>query len=200
LFPFIILALVVLHVVALHTHGSNNPTGKDLKEEEKIPFHPYYTYKDLFSFGIYFIIFSYFMFYEPNYLGHPDNYIPANPLVTPAHIVPEWYFLPFYAILRAVPSKLAGVILMFGAIVVLFFLPWLDRSNIRSGNDRPVFRILYFIFLLDVLLLGYVGSKPAEGIYITLSRIGSSYYFCHFLVFIPIISAYEMKGIRSKDL
>jgi ubiquinol-cytochrome c reductase cytochrome b subunit len=195
LLPFVILGLVVLHVVALHTHGSNNPTGKDLKEEDKIPFHPYYTYKDLFSFGLYFIIFSYFMFYEPNYLGHPDNYIPANPLVTPAHIVPEWYFLPFYAILRAVPSKLGGVILMFGSIFVLFLLPWLDRSPIRSGNDRPTFRIAFFIFLFDALLLGYVGGKPAEGIYITISRFAASYYFFHFLVLLPIISKYEEKKV-----
>jgi ubiquinol-cytochrome c reductase cytochrome b subunit len=196
LLPFIIFALVILHVVALHTHGSNNPTGKDLKEEDKIPFHPYYTYKDLFSFGIYFAIFGYFVFYEPNYLGHPDNYIPANPLVTPAHIVPEWYFLPFYAILRAVPSKLGGVILMFGAIVILFFLPWLDRSKVRSGNDRPLFRVAFFIFLLDAGLLGYIGGKPPEGIYIILSRIAAGYYFFHFMVLLPIISRYEMKNFK----
>ncbi len=196
LLPFIIFALVILHVVALHTHGSNNPTGKDLKEEDKIPFHPYYTYKDMFSFGIYFAIFAYFVFYEPNYLGHPDNYIPANPLVTPAHIVPEWYFLPFFAILRAVPSKLGGVILMFGAIVILFFLPWLDRSKVRSGNDRPLFRVAFFIFLLDAGLLGYIGGKPPEGIYITLSRIAAGYYFFHFMVLLPIISRYEMKNFK----
>jgi len=196
LLPFIIVALVILHVVALHTHGSNNPTGKDLKEEDKIPFHPYYTYKDLFSFGIYFAIFGYFVFYEPNYLGHPDNYIPANPLVTPAHIVPEWYFLPFYAILRAVPSKLGGVILMFGAIVILFFLPWLDRSKIRSGNDRPLFRVAFFVFLFDAWLLGYVGGKPPEGIYIILSRLAAGYYFFHFMVLLPIISRYEMKNFK----
>jgi ubiquinol-cytochrome c reductase cytochrome b subunit len=196
LLPFIIFALVILHVVALHTHGSNNPTGKDLKQEDKIPFHPYYTYKDLFSFGVYFIIFSYFVFYEPNYLGHPDNYIPADPLVTPAHIVPEWYFLPFYAILRAVPSKLGGVILMFGAIMILFFLPWLDKSPVRSGNDRPLFRVAFFIFLLDALLLGYIGGKPPEGMYIILSRIAASYYFFHFMVLLPIISRYEIRNFK----
>lgn len=201
LFPFIILGLVVLHVVALHTHGSNNPTGKDLEEKDKIPFHPYYTYKDLFSFGIYFIIFSYFMFYQPNYLGHPDNYIPANPLVTPAHIVPEWYFLPFYAILRAVPSKLGGVILMFGAILVLFFLPWLDSSKIRSGNDRPAFKVLYWLLLFNIILLGYLGSKPPEGIYVIMSRLAAMYYYCHFLVFLPIISKYEInKNIQQTKL
>jgi ubiquinol-cytochrome c reductase cytochrome b subunit len=196
LLPFIIFALVILHVVALHTHGSNNPTGKDLKEEDKIPFHPYYTFKDLFSFGIYFIVFAYFVFYEPNYLGHPDNYIPANPLVTPAHIVPEWYFLPFYAILRAVPSKLGGVILMFGAIIILFFLPWLDSSKVRSGNDRPVFRVAFFVFLFDALLLGYIGGKPPEGIYIILSRIAAGYYFFHFMVLLPIISRYEARNFK----
>lgn len=193
LLPFIIVGLVVIHIAALHTHGSNNPKGIDLdkKSDDMIPFHPYYTLKDFFGFGIYLMIFSYFIFFEPNYLGHPDNYIPANPLVTPAHIVPEWYFLPFYAILRAVPSKLGGVILMFSAIGVLFFLPWLDRSPVRSGNYRPWFRVAFILFIIDCLVLGYVGGMPAEEPYITVSRLAAFYYFFHFLILLPLIAKYE---------
>lgn len=192
LLPFVIVFLVILHIVALHTHGSNNPKGIDVKsEKDTIPFHPYYTVKDFVGFGVYFIVFAFFIFYEPNYLGHPDNYIPANPLVTPAHIVPEWYFLPFYAILRAVPSKLGGVCLMFASILILFFLPWLDKSPVRSANYRPIYRIAFFIFVIDALILGYVGGQPAEEPYITISRIAAAYYFFHFLILIPFISKYE---------
>lgn len=192
LLPFIIVGLVLLHLVALHTHGSNNPTGIDVKsKKDTIDFHPYYTVKDFFGFGIYFMIFSYFIFYEPNYLGHPDNYIAANPMVTPEHIVPEWYFLPFYAILRAVPSKLGGVILMFSAIAILFFLPWLDRSIVRSSNYRPINRIAFFIFVIDCLVLGYLGSQPAEEPFITISRFAALYYFCHFLIIVPLVAKYE---------
>lgn len=191
LLPFVIFALVFLHIWALHVHGSNNPTGVKLKEKDMIPFHPYYTIKDFFGFGIYFLIFAYFIFYEPNLLGHPDNYIPANPLVTPAHIVPEWYFLPFYAILRAVPSKLGGVVLMFGSIILLFFLPWLDRSKIRSSNYRPIYKWAFWVFVIDCLVLGYVGGMPAEEPYITISRFAAAYYFFHFLILLPIIAKYE---------
>ena len=139
-----------------------------------VPFHPYYTVKDFFGFGVYFLIFAYFIFYKPNVLGHSDNYIPANPLVTPAHIVPEWYFLPFYAILRAVPSKLGGVLLMFGSIIILFFLPWLDRSKVRSATYRPLYKWAFWAFVVDCLVLGYVGGMPAEEPYITISRIGAA--------------------------
>lgn len=192
LLPFIIVALVMLHLVALHAHGSNNPKGIDVKSpKDTIDFHPYYTVKDFLGFGVYFMIFAYFIFYEPNYLGHPDNYIEANPLVTPEHIVPEWYFLPFYAILRAVPSKLGGVILMFSAIAILFFLPWLDKSPVRSSNYRPLNKIAFFIFLIDCLILGYLGSKPAEEPFITLSRFAALYYFSHFLIIVPLIAKYE---------
>ena len=193
LLPFIIVALVCLHLVALHVHGSNNPTGLDVRsEKDTIPFHPYYTVKDFFGFGIYFLIFAFFIFYEPNYLGHPDNYTPANPLVTPAHIVPEWYFLPFYAILRAVPSKLGGVLLMFGSIVILAFLPWLDRSPVRSASYRPYYKIAFWIFVIDTLILGYVGGKPAEEPYVTISRVAACYYFFHFLILVPWISKSEV--------
>lgn len=191
LLPFIIVGLVILHIWALHTHGSNNPTGKDLTDKDKIPFHPYYTAKDFFGFGIYFLVFAYFVFYMPNTLGHPDNYIPADPLVTPAHIVPEWYFLPFYAILRAVPSKLGGVMLMFGSIIILFFLPWLDKSPVRSTNYRPIYKWLFAAFVADCLLLGYLGAMPAEEPYVTMSRFAAAYYFFHFLVILPLLPKYE---------
>ncbi|WP_342637575.1 cytochrome b [Orientia tsutsugamushi] len=192
LLPFVITALVGLHLIALHVHGSNNPTGIDIKsKKDTIPFHPYYTVKDFFGFGIYFLIFAAFIFYQPNYLGHPDNYIPADPLLTPHHIVPEWYFLPFYAILRAVPSKLGGITLMFSSILLLFFLPWLDNSKVRSCNYRPIYRIAFWLFIIDCLVLGYVGGKPAEEPYLTVSRLAATYYFLHFLVLIPFISRYE---------
>lgn len=195
--PFVIVALIFLHVWALHTHGSGNPTGRDLEDKDMIPFHPYYTVKDFFGFGFYFLIFAYFIFYKPNLLGHPDNYIPANPLVTPPHIVPEWYFLPFYAILRAVPSKLGGVVLMFGSILILFFLPWLDRSKVRSASYRPLYKWAFWIFVVDCLVLGYVGGKPAEEPYLAVSRIAACYYFFHFFILVPVIAKVE-KSIITK--
>jgi ubiquinol-cytochrome c reductase cytochrome b subunit len=199
--PFVIVGLVALHLVALHVHGSNNPKGIDIKPgKDTISFHPYYTIKDFLGFGVYFLIFAFFIFYEPNYLGHPDNYIPANPLVTPAHIVPEWYFLPFYAILRAVPSKLGGVVLMISAILILFFLPWLDRSKVRSSCYRPWNKIALYIFAIDCILLGYVGGKPPEEPFLTISRVASVYYFFHFLILVPLIAKYEKPLPLPKSL
>jgi ubiquinol-cytochrome c reductase cytochrome b subunit len=272
LLPFVIVGVVILHIIALHAHGSNNPTGIDAKgPQDKIPFHPYYTVKDFFGFGVFFIVFAAFIFFAPNYLGHPDNYIEANPLVTPAHIVPEWYFLPFYAILRAfvfnipfwalalpvlayagylkigtwkrgectignifkatgalltmkylcgteaagrvqrvlmvggvgaflllvgvmgfvIEAKLAGVLAMFGALIVLFFLPWLDASPVRSGNYRPMFKWFFWLFVINGLMLGWLGSKPAEGIYVVFSLIGTAYYFGYCLVILPLLAKFE---------
>ena len=192
LLPFIILGLVVVHIVALHVHGSNNPTGVDVKtEKDTIPFHPYYTIKDVFGFGVFFIIFAAFIFFAPNYLGHPDNYIEANPMVTPSHIVPEWYFLPFYAMLRAVPNAFLGVITMFSSLVILFFIPFLDRSKVRSTRYRPVFRFFFWILAFDVVFLGFMGSAPAEGWYVTASRVATLYYFFHFLIIMPVVGKLE---------
>lgn len=192
LLPFIIIAIVILHIMALHVHGSNNPTGVEVKSRrDTIPFHPYYTVKDFVGFGVFFIVFAYFVFYQPNYLGHPDNYIQADPMVTPPHIVPEWYFLPFYAILRAIPSKLGGVIAMFGAIAILFALPWLDKNKVKSATYRPLFKVFYWIFIADVLLLGYIGGNPPEGWYILFGRLATLYYFAHFLAIIPLLGVYE---------
>ena len=254
LLPFLIVGVVLMHLIALHQHGSNNPTGLDVQgPQDQIPFHPYYTSKDFFGFGVFFMVFAAMVFFAPNYLGHADNYIPADAMVTPPHIVPEWYFLPFYAILRAIvfdipvwlpglgiiaaalgyrfwmlnigkeiackckaqlsiaaafgallvvaglmgaiiPSKLAGVLSMFGAIAVLFVIPWLDLSPVRSLNYRPVMRVFFWIFVLNSAMLGYCGSKPPEGIYPLLSLIGTAYYFGYFLVLMPFV------GKREKPL
>jgi quinol-cytochrome oxidoreductase complex cytochrome b subunit len=267
LLPFAILGVVMLHLIALHAHGSNNPTGIDVKgPQDQIPFHPYYTIKDFFGFGVFFLVFSAFIFFAPNYLGHPDNYIPADPLVTPAHIVPEWYFLPFYAILRAITfdiplwivgfgvagltamlrmpgcvrdlckkcpfgilpifgsflpekalplkwtmilggvaavmiiagfggvvieSKLGGVLAMFGSILILFVIPWLDFSPVRSINYRPIMRWFFWVFAANAIMLGWLGSKPPEGIYPLLSLLGTLYYFGYFLVIMPVVARIE---------
>ena len=182
----------MLHLVALHTSGSNNPSGVELKtKNDIIPFHPYFTLKDMVGFVAFFLILGYFLFFHPNSLGHPDNYIPANPLVTPAHIVPEWYFLPFYAILRAVPDKLGGVLMMFGAIAILFVLPYLDTSKVKSGAYRPAFQKFYWIFIANFLILGWLGQAPAEGPYVIASQFATLYYFSYFLIILPVLGRIE---------
>ena len=193
LFPFLILGLVILHIWALHVPGNNNPIGIDIKKPSKdtVPFHPYIVVKDLFALLIFLIVFAFFVFYSPNILGHADNYIEANPMVTPAHIVPEWYLLPFYAILRSIPDKLFGVIAMFASIFVLVILPWLDTSKVRSAIFRPLYKQFYWFLVADVLILGYVGAMPAEGLYLLVARIATAYYFLHFLVILPVLGAKE---------
>lgn len=252
LMPFLLIGVVGLHILALNAHGSNNPLGIDVKsDKDTIPFHPYYSVKDFVGFGFFFLFFAWFLFFSPNSLGHTDNYIPANPMVTPPHIVPEWYFLPFYAILRAIvfdtplwlvgaaiacvpfaikmieklgielpfeitnpgkllfvagglifaiifaitgtviESKLGGVLAMFGALIIMFFLPWLDYSKVRSARFRPVFRMFFWVLVLDCLLLGYVGQKPPGGIYTVVGLIATAYYFAHFLIIMPLVSYYE---------
>ncbi|ALJ36918.1 cytochrome b/b6 [Azospirillum brasilense] len=192
LLPFVLLGLVVLHTAALHVSGSNNPLGIDAKgPQDTVPFNPYVTVKDGFAVVVFLIFYAAFVFFAPNYLGHPDNYIPANPLVTPAHIVPEWYFLPFYAILRAIPDKLGGVLAMFGAIAVLAALPWLDTSKVRSCKFRPIYRQFFWILAIDALVLGYAGAMPAEGVWLLVARIGTAYYFFHFLILLPLLGKLE---------
>ena len=193
LFPFLIFALVILHIWALHIPGNNNPIGIDVKQPSKdtVPFHPYIVLKDLFALLIFLLLFAFFVFYSPNLLGHPDNYIEANPLVTPTHIVPEWYLLPFYAILRSIPDKLFGVIAMFASIFVLAILPWLDTSKVRSAIFRPLYKQFYWILVLDVLILGYMGAMPAEGTYLLIARIATAYYFVHFLIILPVLGKKE---------
>jgi ubiquinol-cytochrome c reductase cytochrome b/c1 subunit len=192
LVPFLIVGVVLIHLIALSTHGSNNPEGKEPLKKDKIPFHPYYTAKDFFGFGIFFIIYASFIFFAPNFFGEPDNYIPANPLVTPPHIVPEWYFLPFYAILRSVPSKLGGVILMIGAILIWTVLPWLDTLNVRSARYRPLFRILFFGWIASCFVLGWCGMHAPDGIYLWAGRVATLYYFAFFLS-LPLIGKLELK-------
>jgi ubiquinol-cytochrome c reductase cytochrome b/c1 subunit len=192
LLPFVILGVAMLHIWALHVVGQNNPAGIDVKSnKDTVAFTPYATIKDSFALICFFILFAYLVFYLPNYLGHSDNYIPANPLQTPAHIVPEWYFLPFYAILRAIPSKLGGVIAMFASIIVLVFVPWLDTSKVRSARYRPLYKQFFWILLAVCIGLGYLGAKPAEGIYVIAARILTAYYFLHFLVILPLLGFIE---------
>lgn len=192
LLPFMIAGVVVLHIWALHVPGSNNPTGVSVKDkQDTLPFHPYFTVKDALGLVVFLIVYCWFVFFLPNYMGHADNYIEANPLVTPAHIVPEWYFLPFYAILRSIPDKLSGVIAMFGAIAVLFVVPWLDTSKVRSANFRPLYRQFFWIWAVAAVGLGYLGAMPPEGGYVIASRILTVYYFLHFLVILPLLGLFE---------
>jgi ubiquinol-cytochrome c reductase cytochrome b subunit len=192
LLPFVIVAVVLLHLVALHRFGSNNPEGIDTKgSQDTLPFHPYYTIKDLFGLAVFLIVFSWFVFYEPSALLNPDNSIPANPGVTPAEIVPEWYLLPFYAILKSIPNKLLGVSAMAGSILVLFAVPWLDTSPVRSARFRPVFKVFFWILVANCLLLVFAGGKPPEGTWLILSRFGAAYYFLHFLVVLPVVGRLE---------
>jgi ubiquinol-cytochrome c reductase cytochrome b/c1 subunit len=192
LLPFVIVGVVFLHVAALHITGSNNPLGIEPKgPQDTLPFHPYYTVKDSVGLIVYAIVFAMLVFFFPLSLGHAENYIPANPLVTPPHIVPEWYFLAFYAILRAVPDALGGVVLMFGAILVLFFLPWLDRSPVRSMRFRPIAKWAFLLWTVNFGVLTYAGAMPAEGIWVTISRITTAYYFAYFLVVLPLLARLE---------
>lgn len=217
LLPFVIVGVVFLHVWALHVAGSNNPSGVEPKsQQDTLPFHPYYTMKDSFGLVVFVAIYAIFIFFMPNALGHPDNYIPANPLVTPAHIVPEWYFLPFYAILRAVnfdigipftdivfiEAKLGGVLAMFGSIVMLLIMPWLDKHPVRSARYRPLYKIALLVFVAVVLGLGKVGGMPADapvihfGDFFTLttthiSQLLTLYYFAFFLAILPYLTKFE---------
>ena len=192
LLPFVIIGVVFLHVVALHITGSNNPLGIEVKTpQDTIPFHPYYTIKDSVGICVFFIVLAALVFFAPNFFASPDNYIPANPLQTPAEIVPEWYFLPFYAILRSVPNKLGGVMMMFGSIAVLFVLPWLDTSPVRSARFRPIYRQLFWLLVISVFALGAVGAHRPQGIWVVIGRLATLYYFLHFLVILPVLGKLE---------
>lgn len=192
LLPFILAALAGLHIVILHISGSNNPLGIR-SVNDYIQFHPYFSVKDIFSVVIFIIFFSIFLFFYPNLLGHTDNYIPANAMVTPTHIVPEWYFLPFYAILRSIPDKLTGVIAMVVAILILGLLPLLNTSNIRSSWFRPLHRSIYWLFVIDCFILGWIGGQVAEQPYILIGQIATIFYFSYFIFILPIISYIENK-------
>jgi ubiquinol-cytochrome c reductase cytochrome b subunit len=216
LLPFVILGMVILHIWAFHTTGNNNPTGVEVRrtskkeaESDTLPFWPYFVIKDLFALAVILAVFFAIVGFMPNYLGHPDNYIEANPLVTPAHIVPEWYFLPFYAILRAfdsevwvviaanwltggiIDAKFFGVIAMFGSIIVMALAPWLDTSSVRSGRYRPMFKWWFWLFVVNFFVLMWAGAMPAEGIYPYIALIGSAYWFAYFLVILPLLGVIE---------
>ncbi len=192
LLPFVIMGVVILHVWALHAVGQNNPTGVEIKtKSDSVPMAPFAIMKDMVGLAFFALLFAWFVFFAPDYLGHADNYVEANPMVTPPHIVPEWYFLPFYAILRAIPSKLGGVIAMFSSIILLCFIPWLDTSRVRSTKYRPLYKPFFWLFMFSVVALGYLGGKPAEGSYIAWAQLFTAYYFLHFLVVMPVVGLIE---------
>ncbi|HEY0282205.1 MAG TPA: cytochrome b N-terminal domain-containing protein, partial [Rhizomicrobium sp.] len=201
LLPFAIAAVVGLHIWALHVPGNNNPLGIDVQgPQDTVPFHPYYTVKDAFYLSLFLILFAGFVFFAPDFFGNPDNYTPANPLVTPPDIVPEWYLLPFYAMLRAVPQKLIGVLVLVGALVIPFIVPWLDTSKVRSCRFRPLMKPCFWLFVLDCVLLGYLGSQGADAAFdlggmqlplVWLARLGTAYYFAYFLVLMPLVGLIE---------
>jgi ubiquinol-cytochrome c reductase cytochrome b/c1 subunit len=201
LLPFVIVGVVALHIWALHVVGQNNPTGLDIKtKDDSVPMAPHAVAKDMVGLGVFIILFAWFVFFAPDYLGHADNYVPANPLVTPPHIVPEWYFLPFYAILRAIPSKLGGVVAMFAAILILVFIPWLDTSRVRSARYRPIYKWCLWFFFFSVLALGYLGGKPAEGVYVAWARFFTLYYFAFFLLIMPIVGVMETPSAMPRSI
>ncbi|MEL7465003.1 MAG: cytochrome b/b6 [Pseudomonadota bacterium] len=214
LLPFVIAGLVAVHIWAFHTTGNNNPTGvevrrdnMDVVKKDTVPFWPYYVIKDIFALMLFLIFFAVFVFFMPNYLGHPDNYIEANALVTPAHIVPEWYFLPFYAILRAITfdilfidAKLGGVLAMFGSIAVMALAPWLDTSRVRSGRYRPMFKWAFIVFVINFFVLMWAGAMPAEGLVPLISLLGTIYWFAYFLVILPVLGITEKPDAQPSSI
>lgn len=200
LFPFIIFALVGIHLVALHTVKSSNPSGISLADKDNIPFHPYFTLKDFFGLGVYLIVFCAFVFYRPDTFIEAANNVPANPLVTPPHIEPEWYFLPFYAILRAIPDMLGGVVAMAVSVLIFTILPFADRTTIPGGaRYRPVYRVMFYLFIADVLVLGYVGSQPPVGYVVMLGQVATAVYFATFFL-LPFVSRAEERWMRARGL
>jgi ubiquinol-cytochrome c reductase cytochrome b subunit len=198
LLPFLIVGLVLVHLSLLHTVGSNNPLGINTNVE-LVSFFPYFYVKDLFAFFLFISVFTFFVFFYPNVLGHSDNYIPANPLVTPPHIVPEWYFLPFYAILRSIPDKLGGVVAMISAILVLLLIPIINFSEVRSSKFRPVYSFFYWFLVSDFILLGWIGQKPVESPYIEIGMFATFFYFVFFILFLPLIGLFESFIIRYNN-
>jgi quinol-cytochrome oxidoreductase complex cytochrome b subunit len=198
LLPFILLGLVVLHIAILHQEGSSNPTGLHGPGIDNIDFYPYFYIKDLFGFMCFTVFFSYFLFFDPNLLGHPDNYIPANAMITPAHIVPEWYFLPYYAILRSIPDKLGGVIAMGLSLVILIVLPLVNTSNIRSSFFRPLHRYHFWIWLGNAIILGWIGGNPVEDPYISIGQFATFIYFIYLILLIPYLGLFERVLIENK--
>jgi ubiquinol-cytochrome c reductase cytochrome b subunit len=188
--PFLIAGISLIHLALLHKEGSNNPIGSDTSIDD-ITFYPYFLYKDVFAFSCFLLFFAFFVFYCPNLLNHPDNYVPADPLQTPAHVVPEWYFLPFYAILRSIPHKAGGIIAMVAAILILLAIPFINTSYIRNTTYRPVFKFFFWLFVADYIILTWIGQMPVRNAYIFVGQVATFYYFVFFLFIIPIIGKIE---------
>src|SRR6195952_4959653 len=201
LLPFVLAALAIMHLMTLHTHGSSNPLGVS-SNADKLPMHPYFIFKDLVTIILFFLILAVFVFYMPNALGHSDNYIPANPMQTPPSIVPEWYLLPFYAILRSIPNKLLGVVGMLGSLLILLAMPILDTSRTRASQFRPVMKFAFGVLVIDFFLLMYLGSQHAEEPYITIGAVATALYFGWFIVIVPVVGIIEntlMDVATTKD-
>jgi ubiquinol-cytochrome c reductase cytochrome b subunit len=190
LLPFLLAALAVAHLIALHVHGSNNPNGVT-SNGDRYAMHPYFTFKDIITFFLFFLVLSIIVFFYPNLMGHSDNYIPADPMVTPASIVPEWYLLPYYAILRSIPNKLLGVIAMFGSLLILLILPLTDLSRIRGNQFRPAMKFAFWFFVVDFIILMWIGSQHPETPFVEIGQFATAFYFAWFLIITPFIGAAE---------
>jgi ubiquinol-cytochrome c reductase cytochrome b subunit len=195
--PFVIAGVTLIHLALLHKVGSNNPIGSDAGIDD-IPFYPYFVYKDIFAFTVYLLVFATLVFYFPNILNHPDNCIPADPLQTPAHVVPEWYFLPYYAILRSIPHKAGGIVAMLGSILVLLLIPYINTSDVRNTTYRPIFKFFFWLFIADFIILTWVGQKPVKDVFIITGQVATLYYFAFFLVLIPVIGKIESMLVNHK--
>lgn len=195
--PFLIAGLSLIHLALLHKEGSNNPIGSDTGVDD-LPFYPYFVSKDVFAFFSFLVFFATFVFYFPNTLNHPDNYVPADPLHTPAHVVPEWYFLSFYAILRSIPHKAGGIVAMVGAILVLFLIPFIYNSDVRNTTYRPLFKICFWLFVSDFIVLTWIGQKPVRDAFIFVGQLATAYYFIFFLVLIPVVGRIESALVHYK--
>jgi ubiquinol-cytochrome c reductase cytochrome b subunit len=198
LLPFIIAGVTLIHLALLHKVGSSNPIGSDAGVDD-IPFYPYFVSKDLFAFSVYLLVFATFVFYFPNVLNHPDNCIPADPLQTPAHVVPEWYFLPYYAILRSIPHKAGGILAMLGSLLVLFIIPFTNTSDVRNTTYRPLFKFFFWLFIADFVILTWVGQKPVKDYFILTGQIATFYYFLFFIILIPVVGKVESILVHHKS-
>ena len=198
LLPFIIAGVTLIHLALLHKVGSNNPIGSDAGVDD-IPFYPYFVSKDLFAFSVYLLVFATFVFYFPNVLNHPDNCIPADPLQTPPHVVPEWYFLPYYAILRSIPHKAGGIVAMLGSLLVLLIIPFTNTSDVRNTTYRPLFKVFFWLFIVDFIILTWVGQKPVKDYFILTGQIATFYYFLFFIVLIPVVGKVESMLVHHKS-